>query len=79
MARENVNKIFKKDNGMILTMNLQSEFIPINILDKCVYCIGGSIARNRGGVNKKINKLLKKYPKNQVKMTSAGKIRARHI
>lgn len=44
-------------------MSLQSEFIPINILDKCVYCIGGSIARNRGGVNKKLTNCSKNIQK----------------
>lgn len=44
--------MFKNTIKQFLYVTLQEKVNTINILGKCVYCAGGSIARNSGAVNK---------------------------
>ena len=46
--------MFKNTIKQFLYVTLQEKENTINILGKCVYCAGGSIARNSGAVNKKL-------------------------
>lgn len=46
--------MFKNTIKQFLYVTLQEKINAINILGKCVYCAGGSIARKSGAVNKKL-------------------------
>ena len=46
--------MFKNTIKQFLYVTMQEKANAINILGKCVYCAGGSIARNSGAVNKRL-------------------------
>ena len=46
--------MFKNTIKQFLYVTMQEKANAINILGKCVYCAGGSIAWNSGAVNKRI-------------------------
>ncbi len=52
--RKVVHRMFKNTIKQFLYVTLQEKANAINILGKCVYCAGGSIAWNSGAVNKKL-------------------------
>ena len=52
--RKTIHRMFKNTIKQFLYVTMQEKINAINILGKCVYCAGGSIARNSGAVNKRL-------------------------
>ena len=69
--------MFKNTIKQFLYVTLQEKVNTINILGKCVYCAGGSIARNSGAVNKKLTIQGECVKKQRGKEQNGQKIRRR--
>lgn len=69
--------MFKNTIKQFLYVILQEKINAINILGKCVYCAGGSIARNSGTVNKKLTIQGECVKKQRGKEQNGQKIRRR--